>query len=299
MYAYYEQPESSSRQDEPPPKRQRMWTERAHRDFVSAIFDIGLKQASPSVIMENMMQENEAVTSERVKSHLQKYRKNKDKSKAEFLAEYDGWLQKALTLGAAGGRLAPAEKVADLMSQETILGGNAPAFLTYMIMAEEDQDDQSGDNSQSADPLTASSQQVSKYLTGTRIPFPVLTEEERKSPLGASMCHVLALFYSMTHHLANEREFKTDEPPVQTPPVWPMQTSTPARELMQHIQSSTHVAPPPQYLYAPVAREPPVSIEHVDYRQHVMPAQARSAHGYDTTIPHTESDIEPLDYRNV
>ena len=43
-----------------------------------------------------------SLTSERVKSHLQKYRKNKEKSKEEFLQDYDSFMRKAVTVGSAG-----------------------------------------------------------------------------------------------------------------------------------------------------------------------------------------------------
>ncbi|KAK1744179.1 hypothetical protein QTG54_004712 [Skeletonema marinoi] len=62
------------------------------REFVSAIFDVGLKHASPSAIME-FMHPNPNITSERVKSHLQKYRKNRDKSRKEFMTSYENSLQ--------------------------------------------------------------------------------------------------------------------------------------------------------------------------------------------------------------
>jgi hypothetical protein len=111
------------------------------------------------------------VTSERVKSHLQKYRKNKNKSREEFFQEYDHWMQKALTMvggvsAAArtslvstptaviemvGGRRnqaaneSPSSRSnANRNANETykarnlVLGGAMPAFLTYSIMLEDE-----------------------------------------------------------------------------------------------------------------------------------------------------------------
>lgn len=49
------------------------WPDELHRDFVSAVFDVGLKHSSPSTILEHMPKHPQ-ITSERVKSHLQKYR---------------------------------------------------------------------------------------------------------------------------------------------------------------------------------------------------------------------------------
>ena len=98
-----------------------LWTEEMHRNFVMAIYDTGVAQSSPSVILENMDQHPtdgtaaaaaaSSLTSERVKSHLQKYRKNKDKSKEEFLKEYDSFLRKAVTVGGASGIMPPAAMI--------------------------------------------------------------------------------------------------------------------------------------------------------------------------------------------
>ena len=69
------------------------WPDDLHRDFVSAIFDVGLKHSSPSSILEHMPK-NEQITSERIKSHLQKYRVHRNKSKKEFMSSYDASLSK-------------------------------------------------------------------------------------------------------------------------------------------------------------------------------------------------------------
>ena len=161
------------------------WSEQLHRELVDAIYEIGVSHASPSVIIENMVlltdvasstagnanPNQNPVTSERVKSHLQKYRKNKTKSREEFLQEYDLWMQKALTM--VGGVSAAArtslvttptaviEMVGGRRNKATndsssihsnvnrnaneayktrnlVLGGALPAFLTYSIMLEDE-----------------------------------------------------------------------------------------------------------------------------------------------------------------
>jgi SHAQKYF class myb-like DNA-binding protein len=60
------------------------WPDELHRDFVSAVFDVGLKHSSPSAIL-SQMPEHEGITTERIKSHLQKYRVHRAKSKSEFM----------------------------------------------------------------------------------------------------------------------------------------------------------------------------------------------------------------------
>ena len=41
---------------------------------------------------------------------------------------------------------------------------------------------------------------VARLVTGARIPFPALSEEERKSFLGTSISHVVSLFHDAVHH---------------------------------------------------------------------------------------------------
>jgi SHAQKYF class myb-like DNA-binding protein len=181
------------------------WTEEMHRLFVESIYDMGVKHASPAVIIENMTEEHAALTAERVKSHLQKYRKSREKSKSDFLEEYESWMQKALTIGAAGGATsADMNMIMEMMGSDTLLGGDAAAFLSYTEMVE-DQTSRDGEKSAQRT-LTAPDMGRTKDITGARIAFPTLTEEERKSPLGVSISHVMGLFYSMTQNLIKERE---------------------------------------------------------------------------------------------
>ena len=56
-----------------------------HRDFVSAIFEVGISSCSPSVILEMMRTKDPLlVTRERAKSRLQKFRKGKSKGKSKL-----------------------------------------------------------------------------------------------------------------------------------------------------------------------------------------------------------------------
>ena len=171
-------------EDKSPEAEEIRWNEQLHRELVDAVYEIGVSHASPSVIIENMVlltdvassavgdadANQNPVTSERVKSHLQKYRKNKTKSREEFLQEYDHWMQKALTV--VGGVSAAARtslvstpsaviemvgrrnQAANISSsinnnakrnasginkaRNLVLGGALPAFLTYSIMLEDE-----------------------------------------------------------------------------------------------------------------------------------------------------------------
>jgi SHAQKYF class myb-like DNA-binding protein len=182
------------------------WSQSMHRKLVESIYDSGVKHASPSIVMGCMTETKAHVnlTNERVKSHLQKYRTNKDKSKEEFFLEYDRWIQKALMVGTTGesdsALVSPASLV-EIMGVDSLLGGDVAALLSYAAMAETAAMSD-GSSSKGAQDL------VDKLLRGTRIPFPVLSEEERKSPIGLSIKQALRLFQSLTQYVTTEREAK-------------------------------------------------------------------------------------------
>ncbi|KAG7388436.1 hypothetical protein PHYBOEH_007868 [Phytophthora boehmeriae] len=90
---------SGSNEDTPAPKQRKyerktkrfIWPDDLHRLFVAAIFDVGLKNASPKALLSLMdaAGPNAGLTTEHLKSHLQKYRLNYERSRAEFLEYYD------------------------------------------------------------------------------------------------------------------------------------------------------------------------------------------------------------------
>jgi SHAQKYF class myb-like DNA-binding protein len=65
-----------------------IWPDDLHSDFVSAIFDIGLKQSSPSIIFETMV-DKKGITLADIKNHLQKYQLFRSKSKQGFQPNLD------------------------------------------------------------------------------------------------------------------------------------------------------------------------------------------------------------------
>ncbi|KAG6614399.1 uncharacterized protein IUM83_14596 [Phytophthora cinnamomi] len=85
--------------DKPAPKQRKyerktkrfIWPDDLHRLFVAAIFDVGLKNASPKALLALMEAAgpNSGLTTEHLKSHLQKYRLNYERSRMEFLEYYD------------------------------------------------------------------------------------------------------------------------------------------------------------------------------------------------------------------
>jgi len=64
-----------------------------HRELVSSIFNIGMRESSPAAILEHMTDKSKAkydgLNLERIKSKLQKYRKGKERNKHEFMELYD------------------------------------------------------------------------------------------------------------------------------------------------------------------------------------------------------------------
>jgi len=62
------------------------------QEFAVAVFEIGLRQSSPKVL-KSLMMPTEGLTTEHIKSHLQKYRLHYERSKDEFLGHYQKYLR--------------------------------------------------------------------------------------------------------------------------------------------------------------------------------------------------------------
>ena len=211
----------SDQVDKGAPKRAKRshWPEGLHRAFVSAVFEVGMKHSSPTALLDQMADNNE-LTVERVKSHLQKFRKNREKSHSEFIDSYDSALARFLSEEARGS---PPSYTAD-----GFRAGEAAAFLAHASMAEDTgklvQPHSSYGSSLEAVPLqnstgggtqlspagaataVGSSLDVGGTVGGTgAIRLPELTVEERESALGKSMTHMVSLFFSLRDVLLRER----------------------------------------------------------------------------------------------
>ena len=208
------------------------WPEEAHRDFVSAVFDVGLKQSSPAALLEYMPKKEE-ITSERVKSHLQKYRIHRNKSRQEFINNYDAAFHKLnaavshrvngssknhneenIPSGGGGGL-----HVGDPWR---LSGGDHAAYLTYCIMAEDrlaasdltssPNNAVDGAHTYPADATPAipsgifSPSPVGDAGAGSSFCWPALSEEEKKTPIGVSISCLFGMFVSLQAQLAQERK---------------------------------------------------------------------------------------------
>ena len=67
------------------------WSDALHRRFMGALFDIGLQLARPKSVFSAMQEWGFPVglTTERIISHLQKYRNNSKKYRERFLEQFD------------------------------------------------------------------------------------------------------------------------------------------------------------------------------------------------------------------
>lgn len=165
------------------------WPDDLHRDFVSAIFDVGLKHSSPSTIIEHMPKSPD-ITTERIKSHLQKYRLHRQKSKEEFMSCYETSLNKFQEKGIAGVR--------------TLTNADTAAHLTYVSTLDPSKIAQPPHAPPSQDVATRSGLAYSPHVNEALM-LPQLTEAEKKTPIGASMGYLMGLFFSLKQQLAAQR----------------------------------------------------------------------------------------------
>jgi hypothetical protein len=200
----------------------------SHRNLVSAIFDIGMANSSPAVILENMIDRPVAITSERVKSKLQKFRNSKERAKKEFMDEYDAFLAKlhaTVIPGGSGdqqGAISPAA-IVQMLGCRKVVGGDAAALVTFVCTNEESMDAGSMDTVSGVPPQKIDEGRITSRwarkdardyvedFAGAGIPFPKLSEEERKTSLGLSLLHVRELFQSMRHHFMTTRAATTNK----------------------------------------------------------------------------------------
>jgi len=174
------------------------WPDELHRDFVSAVFDVGLKHSSPSAILELMGGKNDEITSERIKSHLQKYRLHRQKSKKEFMGSYDTTFSNI-----KGGNME-----CDISSMNC---GEVAAHLSYTTLTE----------------CETEGRNAHGYLVhGGALQLPYLSQAEKSSPIGASLGYLMGLFFSVKKQLVAERA-ANNTPPFDLSTSY--QTSTPSQ----------------------------------------------------------------------
>jgi SHAQKYF class myb-like DNA-binding protein len=191
------------------------WPDDLHRDFVSAIFDVGLKHSSPSTVMEHMPP-HEQITTERIKSHLQKYRLHRQKAKKEFMTSYQQTMEQ---INADGG----------VNNMTSLAGGQVAAHLSYVSEHHPDPDteavDETDGGGRSASNDMANRNEEPKFQEETsknpsqvqQAPtvaeestqdvffLPKLTEAEKVSPIGISLGYLMGLFFTLRQQLEIQR----------------------------------------------------------------------------------------------
>lgn len=179
------------------------WPEDLHRDFVSAIFDVGLKHSSPSTILEHMPK-HEQITTERIKSHLQKYRLHRVKSKKEFVSSYETSLRNFQNHGLSGANPISGGGV-----------GGVAAHLTYTDMNRNNKGEEgvtAAELVKSEAPASAPTPAAAARSAATEaLMLPQLTEAEKSSPIGAAMGYLMGLFFSLKQQLMVQRAMASAE----------------------------------------------------------------------------------------
>lgn len=174
------------------------WTPEIHRCFAQAIYEIGVKQSSPSVILENMQSKQKSMTSERVKSHLQKYRLSKARAD-EFLSAYDAWMSKAREVKSES-KFASPSAILKMISTNGLTGGDLAGYLSFAVLQESESEEQATGQPESDDFM--------RYFSGSiedSLEFPDLTPAERETPVGRALSTVQTLFTALTDQLAQKR----------------------------------------------------------------------------------------------
>jgi hypothetical protein len=216
------------------------FTEIEHRALVYAIFNVGLNNSSPRAISDNMSSKikatHSALSLEKIKSKLQKYRKSKEINTEKFMKLYDVTLARLL-------HAYPIEQISDAATpsseRQNRSSGEVAAYLTHAILstgnhdhathvtdhdeAEESHEtslettvdlhsfsvmDQKPKSRQEADaqPFQPDWPQVTPlHITPNEalphnergLEFPALTAQERASPIGVQFEYFLGLFNSL------------------------------------------------------------------------------------------------------
>ena len=72
-----------------PNKKRFVWPDALHRDFLAAVFDIGLKYASPKEVAQLMAEDDNTVSMEQMKSHIQKFMMFRERKEGEYVPYSD------------------------------------------------------------------------------------------------------------------------------------------------------------------------------------------------------------------
>lgn len=190
------------------------WPEDLHRDFVSAIFDVGLKHSSPATILEHMPK-HEQITTERIKSHLQKYRLHRVKSKKEFISSYEASLRNFQNHNTSSNSLVTGNGEVAAHLTSVSLGsssGNKKDISNNSNINKTKKEDASNTNvatvARSNDDALVKQSPHQQQNNNDSLMLPQLTEAEKQSPIGAAMGYLMGLFFSLKQQLMIQRSLE-------------------------------------------------------------------------------------------
>lgn len=177
------------------------WSEELHRDFVSSIFDIGLKNSTPASIQNDVASRGN-FTSEQIKAHLYKYRILRLNSKRDFISlsnpnatnlldssrdiEYVSDASTSKHIESAPTCQASSSTSRGI-EQKLVVPATNEYNATHSIEEQNHEDITDGNHGYSALPLIQ------------------LTKEEMSSPSGASFVYLTGLFQSLKEQLYQQR----------------------------------------------------------------------------------------------
>jgi SHAQKYF class myb-like DNA-binding protein len=214
------------------------WSADQHREFISAVYEAGLRHSSPGVILHNMQSKDRSMTSERVKSHLQKYRSHRQRNKEEVLSAYDKWMTKVITLiqelrkqrSTVGASMKASlenfpklsTELREMFDHENQSVGEMIACLSFSIMMKERYLQKSVRNMsamrneiQASDIADNSIQDtehsIKDYLSYQAIYFPTLSAAEKNSPIGKGLEFTKDIFITIREQIEKQRNSRFDD----------------------------------------------------------------------------------------
>jgi SHAQKYF class myb-like DNA-binding protein len=207
------------------------WGYEDHRNFVAAILNVGISSCAPTSIREQMVAPPIALTGEKMKSHLQKFRHCQTQEIADFMSDYDAHLHDlqhprhrphhlhrhqpvhrpahhhhghhhGYTWGGTGTNGSSNRSGTTVVMEQLLVGGRAAAALTYQVLKGPSSAAAALETSQSGyDPATFGSN------SGAGIPDTevLLTSDETETPLGKALIFVHGAIEQMSAFLLAER----------------------------------------------------------------------------------------------
>ena len=197
------------------------WPDDLHGSFVSAIFEVGLKHATTSSLLEYTKssmsstcgsKEEEAVDLDQIKKYLQKYRQSRPKSQYDFM---ESVIKQKITFAYETGK----------KSNLPIAGATA-AYLSHEIMSSEGVGDQMKELSYHASTTRPQEEGVvhnsvidqpinldSVITSDGYLMLPQLTDAEKRTPIGVSLGYFLGIFLSLRSQIwAEQKQPSVTEP---------------------------------------------------------------------------------------